>query len=455
MLRVRLLGGLSLAWNQSPLPMSLSHAARSLFAYLVTYRDRPHTRDLLIGVFWPDLPETTARRRLSKALWQIRRILQNDQIPHAPPILVAEGDTLQLSPNLPIWLDVEEFIRCSKQCAGGEAGAIEYCQSCITHYQGEFLAGYHDDWTVLERERLREIFLATLAQLVEKHKSRGEYDHALRYARRLAVEDPWREEAHREAMRLFHLLGQDAEALNQFEVCRHTLAEELGIEPSPETTALADEIATRSELLEPPHLPSAARPMIAPYLERPDQVPLVGRQKELAELLHQVESAVAGNGGLIIIYGEAGVGKSRLLRELALNVQWRGLHMVWGRCYELATPLPYLPLVEALRASLTALNDSDLKLLWRAELSRLLPELAVEAGLPPPLSPEEEKHRLLEAITRAFIALAERAPHLVLLEDVHWMDPASLEVLYYLLPRLVETRLLFVGTVRPEELAGQ
>lgn len=455
MLHVCLLGGLTLAWDQTPLRTIRSKRARSLLAYLATYRDRPHTRDLLIGTFWPDLPETTARRRLSKALWRVRRILPEAQMPHAAPIIVAAGDTVQLNPHLPIWLDVEAFIRHHKQCTNGEAGAVAAGQQCLALYQGEFLAGYHDDWAVVERERLRELFLLTLAQLVEIYKSRGDYDQALYCARQLAEVDPWREEAHREVMRLCHLLGQDAAALNQFEVCRQLLAEELSIEPAPETKALAAEIAARSELVEPPLLPAAARLVTTPFLERPDRLPLVGRHEELAELLYQAEMAIAGNGGLVLIYGEAGVGKSRLLQTLAQNGRWRGLHTAWGRCYELVTPLPYLPLIDALRASLPVLNDSTLEPLWRAELSRLLPELAVEAGLPPSLSPNEEKHRLLEAITRAFMALAEAAPHLVLLEDVHWMDPASLEVLNYILPRLADTRLLFVGTVRPEELAVQ
>jgi predicted ATPase/DNA-binding SARP family transcriptional activator len=464
MLRVRLLGGLALAWDQDPLPMIPSRAARSLFAYLVTYRDRPHTRDLLAGTFWPDLPDATARRRLSRALWQIRHVLRpfvlpqdrqaQDQASLPSPVLVAEGDTIQLDPDLPLWLDVEEFTRHNAQCTRGGPDAIVHCELCIEHYRGEFLAGYYDDWVVVERERLREMFLEALARLVEGHKGRGEYERALLYARRLAAEDPWREEAHREVMRLCHLLGQDAEALKQFEVCRQALAEELGAEPSPETTALANEIATRSGLSEPPILPSTARPVTMPLLERPDRLPLVGRQSELAELLRQVEAALEGSGGLTVIYGEAGVGKSRLLRELALNAQWRGLHTVWGCCYELAAPPAYQPLVEALRSGLPALSDSGLQPLWRAELSRLLPELTTDAGSPP-LSPEEEKRRLLEAIARAFVALAEAAPHLVLLEDVHWMDSASLEALRYLLPRLTDARLLLVITVRPGELAGQ
>jgi predicted ATPase/DNA-binding SARP family transcriptional activator len=449
MLHAHLLGGLALAWNKEPLATIPSSSARSLFAYLLTYGDRPHTRDLLAGTFWPDVPDATARRRLSQALWQIRRTLD----PH--PVLVTQGDTVQLNPDLPLWLDVKEFKRHYAQCTNGGAEALDHFEVCLDLYRGGFLAGYYDDWVVLERERLREMLLEALGRLVEAYKSRGEYERALVYARRLASEDLWREEAHCEVMRLCHLLGQDTEALKQFAVCRQVLAEELDVEPSPQTMALADEIAHRSGLPQPSLLPSAARPVKVPLLERPDRLPLVGRQPELAELLRQVEAVVEGSGGLTVVYGEAGVGKSRLLRELADNAQWRGVPTVWGRCYELAAPLAYQPLVETLRAALPALSEAALQPLWRAELSRLLPELTTDQELPPSLSPEEERRRLLEAIARAFLVLAEREPQLVLLEDAQWMDHASLEALRYLLPRLSDARLLIVLTARAEELTGQ
>lgn len=95
MLRAYLFGGLTLTWHDGPLPTIPSRTARSLLAHLLTYRDQPHSRDLLAGTFWPDTPDATARRRLSQALWQIRNALE----PHA--ILLTEGDAVQLNPDLP------------------------------------------------------------------------------------------------------------------------------------------------------------------------------------------------------------------------------------------------------------------------------------------------------------------------------------------------------------------
>jgi predicted ATPase/DNA-binding SARP family transcriptional activator len=449
-LRVCLLGGLVIAGRSGSRLTIPSAAARSLFAYLLTYRERPHTRDLLAGTFWPDLPDATARQRLSQALWQIRRAVA----PHT--ILATEGDTVQIEPGLPLWSDVQEFR------ALGSATELDSkrLEAAATLYCGEFMAGYYDDWILVERERLRDRYLSILEQLISVYRCGGEYEQALASARRLAAADPWREEAHREVMRLCHLLDRDAEALKQFQVCHEVLAGELGCQPSPDTVALAREIGTRSDLVRLPLLPATARSAGAPYLERPDLLPLVGRREELAALLRLLEAAAGGSGGLCLVYGEAGVGKSRLLRELAGNARWRELRVVWGQCYELAPPLAYQPLVEALRACLPALAQSPLGAPWDAALASLLPERA--SGLPgtigqppvPPLAPEEERRRLLEALTRAFLALSQRVPHLVLLEDVHWMDSASLDVLHYLLPRLPASRLLLVLSARPEELDG-
>ena len=118
MLCAHLFGGLAVSWDETPLPAIVGQVPRSLFAYLLTYRDRPHTRDLLAGTFWPNLPDKVARRRLSQALWRIRKALD----PH--PVLLTERDTVQINPGLPLWLDIEEFARHRAYCSGEGAGSV-------------------------------------------------------------------------------------------------------------------------------------------------------------------------------------------------------------------------------------------------------------------------------------------------------------------------------------------
>ncbi|MBN1660742.1 MAG: tetratricopeptide repeat protein [Anaerolineae bacterium] len=446
-LHIRLLGGLALAWGDAPRPPIPGAAARSLFAYLATYRHRPHTRDLLAGTFCPDLPDDVARRRLSHALWQIRTTLT----PHA--VLLTEGNAVQLHPELPVWIDVEQFTMHYAQCIQGGADALEQGALCVEHYTGDFLAGYYDDWLLVERERLHEMFLGVLEQMGEGLKARREYERALAYARRLAGEDPLREDAHCEVMRLCHVLGRDGEALQQYALCCQVLADELATQPSATTIALADEIAAQAREARVPHLPLVPHIHPVSLVGQPHRIPLVGREAERAELACHLEQAMDGRGGLLLLAGSAGVGKTRLVQELARDAAWRGCTVLWGHCCELSAPVPYQPLVEALQAA-----DLDpLPAAWRGELARLVPGWAPP---PPAMEPGQARARLLEALAQAFLTLGHHGPdrttpHLVILEDVHWIDPASFEALRVLLPRLPHSYLLMVGTLRPEELEEQ
>jgi DNA-binding SARP family transcriptional activator len=468
-LHIRLLGGLNLAWGDAPLPPIPGTAARSLFAYLATYRDRPHTRDLLAGTFWPDLPDDTARRRLSQALWLIRRVLRQaqnearqaqDEALERHPLLLTEGDTVQLHPELPVWIDVEEFEKLVQREIGksvdwesgtnlptSHSSSLQALAEAVDLYRGDFMDGYYDDWLLVERERLRETFLGVLERLVTGLKAWGEYEPALAYARRLAGEDPLREEAHAEVMRLCHLLRRDHEALQQYQLCCQVLAEELAAKPSADTAALAAEIAAQAGPSEAPYLPVAPYASPLRLLDRPDQVPLVGREAERAELARHLEQAAAGQGGLLLVVGGAGVGKTRLMQEVARDAAWRGIRVVWGQCCELCAPPPYQPLADTLRTA----GLDHLTPVWRGELARLLPELG---PTPPAQEPEQERARLLEALTQAFLGLGRAAPHLLILEDIQWLDAASFEALRLLLPRLPTSPLLVVGTLRPEELAA-
>ncbi|MBN1485820.1 MAG: AAA family ATPase [Chloroflexia bacterium] len=453
-LYVYLLGGLSLSWDERPLPLIPGTATRSLFAYLVSHRQQAHTRDLLAGTFWPDLPDSTARKRLRQALWQIRQALppcfEDAGPPGEPPaLLLAEGDTVRIEPALPLWVDVEAFVQSQSQGEDDSLAVLERCQAAVAHYRGDFMQGYYDDWILLERERLRNLFLDVLGRLVDGLKMQGHYERALTYARRLASEDPLHEQAQREVMRLCHLLGRPREALQQFERCRQALAEELDVEPSASTQALAAEIAAQAEIAKHPHLPIAPRRPPLVLLEQPDQIPLVGRRRERAELNRLLKLAQAGQGGLVLLSGETGMGKTRLAQEVARDAAWRGLGVFWGHSCELAAPPPYQPLLEVLHE----VDLCPLPEVWRRELGRLLPALAPAPPLL--LEAEQEKGRLLEALARAFLALGHSSPHLVILEDVHWMDPASFEALRLLLPRLPRSHLLLLATFRPEGLAEQ
>lgn len=458
MLRARLFGGLMLRWDGGSLPPIAGTVPRSLLAYLLTYRDRAHTRSLLAGTFWPDLPEEVARRRLSQALWRIRKALA----PH--PVLRIEGDTVQINPALPLWLDIEQFARERAQClaenAGGASQPVGPCESCLAHYRGDFLAGYYEDWLFPERERLREQMLDVLERLVARYKREGNYLAALAHARRLAAEDLLREEAHREVMRLCHLLGRDVEALQQFETCRQALQEELGVEPSPTTVALARRVAEQSDQAAQADLPWAPRP---PAVSGPDaplarEVPLLGRERERAEMLAHVDALLQGLGAVVLLEGEAGVGKTRFLQAIASDAEWRGVEVLWGSEKPAETALPYGALVEALSGGLSPLRARQLAQLvegiWLQALTALLSPLgSAWPDLPPApsLEPAQERDRLVNALAQLLVGWARIAPVLLVLDDLHWAGPAMLDLLARLAPALRPGGLLVLGSYRSED----
>ena len=145
-------------------------------------------------------------------------------------------------------------------------------------------------------------------------------------------------------------------------MCRKLLAKELDIELSPETVALAREIVSRSDLGPMPDLPGA--PLLLPPVgleggQAPEfPLPIVGREQERAELLAHVEALLQGRGGIVLVEGEAGVGKTRLLQTVAHDAEWRGAQVLWGEAQEIEPLGPYGPLVVALAGGLAPLQAS-------------------------------------------------------------------------------------------------
>jgi DNA-binding SARP family transcriptional activator len=240
-LRVHLFGGFLLERGGIALPPIASRAGRSLFAYLLMHRDRPLNRELIAGTFWPELSDARARRRLSHTLWQIQDVVNTPSTSY----LDIATDTLAFAADTSHWLDVEEFDRqyaISPGASEDSRVATSYratvLRTCVELYRGDFLAGFFDDWVVVEQDHYRQRYMTALSRLIEATKSAGAYEEALGYARRMTHHDALSEEAHREVLRLCFLLGRTGDAVEQFRRCRSVLEEELGADPSPATMEL-------------------------------------------------------------------------------------------------------------------------------------------------------------------------------------------------------------------------
>lgn len=457
-LRIHLFGGFLLERGGVALPPIASRAGRSLFAYLVMHRGRPLQRDLLAGSFWAELPEGRARRRLSHTLWQIQDVINDGQLSH----LTVTPDTLAFDTTTPYVLDVEEFDRifdASRLSRRGpspgppvDAAAL---RTCVELYRGDFLAGFFDDWAVADQDHYRQRYLVALSRLVDVTKANGAYEEALAYARRLTHHDSLNEEAHQEVMRLCFLLGRTSEAVQQFERCRSVLAEEMGTEPSEPTIELYQRIVKQRR--------SGVRPLgggeRAVLLGSRSEVPFVGREDERRSLVDSLERVLAGPGGVVLVEGEPGVGKTRLALEAADDAQWRGFEVSWGRCTPGALR-PFSPLVEVLE-SLSPLRAEQLAEqvtpVWLGEALRLAPGLSgrvLPSSTSAPLRPAEESTRMKEALVHTLGALGRIAPHLVIIDDVQWADEDTLGVLTQIGPRLAASRILLLLLYRSEEARG-
>jgi tetratricopeptide (TPR) repeat protein len=272
--------------------------------------------------------------------------------------------------------------------------------------------------------------------------------------------EPLQESVHRTLMRLYVELGRRGAALRQYQACVAALQRGLRVEPEAQTRALYEEILRQrppgtgaASAVETPATDARAGFAAPAWTEiLPRDGALVGREGEMDGLRGALEQTDLGRGRIVAVLGEAGVGKSRLVAELAAEASQRGWRVLVGRAYEAEGGLPLGPWVDALRSSGVARDAAvrELAPAWRAGLSRLLPDLA-EAG---PTGGPDSDDRLLVfgSVAEAVTALAARRPLLLVLEDLHWADGASLRLLGFVGRRLPRARVLVVLTARDEEI---
>jgi len=351
-LALALLGTLQVTLDDQPVTGFATDKVRALLAYLAL-EARPHRREALAELLWPDQPGAAARKSLRVALTTLRQAIGDQNAD--PPFLLITRETVQLNPAGDATLDVTSFVDL---LGHGERhahppGAL--CAPCVTRlseatrlYRGELLQQVvvrdsvaFEEWLTLTRERLHRQALDALGRLAAYHEMRGEDEQARQYAWRTLALEAWDEAAHRCLIRVLVRNGQRAAALAQYERCRKVLADELGVEPSAETTALYEQL--RGGLLAPaggaraysdifqsasdgqPASTAGATTAPAPKIDHASPTnlpepptPLIGRERELAELgalLRRPEVR------LVTLTGVGGSGKTRLALELAAALQ--------------------------------------------------------------------------------------------------------------------------------------
>src|SRR6266702_4580528 len=452
-LQLSLLGTPAVKHGERTLTFS-TRKALALLVYLAV-EGGMHTRKTLSESFWPELDAEHGRAALRATLLELRKLLERCHEPGEQSHLHIERDTLGIEHASQPILDIRFIEYVSKLAgrqvepfkdqAGGEL--MTQLEQATRLARGPFLASFtlrdsqfFDDWMRQQREycylRVHHLFNA-LSMLYERA---GDGERAIETVTRWLNFDPLNEEGYRRLMRLRFSRGDRAGALRAYANGRAVLADELQVEPEPETVALAKRIRhtapVRPARSQPPHASPGQSP--ANLLDGP----FLGRTAEFGTLIECYQRAHAGQPQLILLQGETGIGKTRLATEFVRWAQAQGADVLMGRALQTGRQLPYQPLIDVLRRQLEQEHAPDdlLSDVWLAELSRLLPELRDRyPDLPVPSTDEAlGHHRLFEVTARLVQVWAGRHPLVLLLDDMQWADTATLDLLLYLARSLAE-----------------
>ncbi|HRF46543.1 MAG TPA: AAA family ATPase [Anaerolineales bacterium] len=410
MLRIQLLGDIRIEWAGRAVDLPRRAGALRLLVRLLLSPNRLHPRESLAFALWPDVAEADALSNLRRHLHLLRASLPGE----ARDRLHVSARDLGWIPNAGDWCDMWAF-----EAAAAETGAAE---RAAVLYEGELAPSLGDDEAVVgRRESLRQRYASLLKELAWQAAQSGAADAGQAWARKLLDLDPWDEESVRLKMTLQALAGNRQSAIETYQALASSLQTELDTLPLPETMALyADLVHNRS--------------LSANRRQAQVESAFVGRRAELRQLEEAFARLSRGHGQVIFVSGEAGAGKTALLREVLHRSAALPdpVHVYWGHCRHRRgsdTPPPYEPWRQILMAAAPVLvHSSGIQPALLNALVPLVPDLStLRPDLLAPTQPNAGD--LQSAIRQAVLRLAGARPLILVIEDAHWGDPASLELI--------------------------
>lgn len=442
-LRLRLLGGFEAERAGADVAPGgwQRRSAKTLTKLLAAAPGHALHREQVLDMLWPRADLESALNSFGKALHAARRALEPELLPRASSSYLQLSDSVVALDGEHVWVDVDHFEVLAEDAL--RTDDVRRYEAALAAHGGELLPeDRYEDWCAARRERVAELRLRLLTGLAEALAERGAQGAAAARLREALQCDPTREDLHRSLMALYAAAGTRDQAVRQFHLCEDVLRRELDLAPSEETRALYEQLLGDARVPAERDQPSGPRPF-------------VGRGPMLVQLGRQLRRADAGDGGMVLIRGEAGVGKSRLAAEFAAAVRGRGCCVLSAGSDDHTARLAYGPFAVALEgyaASSSAAQRQDLARRYPT-LARFVPSLGLAEPRPFGERPVHDQLHLVPAIVGLLTELAQNQTVLLVVGDLHGLHRSSLDLLGYLSALAAERRWLIIGTYREEGLA--
>ena len=433
--RVYLFGGLLIeaAGRRVAVP---GGKAASLLAFLALHQGKIHNREQLIESLWPDTEPESGRRRLSANLYRLNQTI-------SPGWIQTDGPQVHFAPASEVWVDAVAY----ESLAGTQN--MDDLQAAAELQQTDLLTDLYDDWILHPRLALRESLRQVLLKLAVHEEGQGRWTDAAGYYRRATDLEPLDEPAARGLMRCLVEDGRLTAALQIYQALEAELQSELGVAPASETQALRDHLRAEQQFQSTRQAPTS-------------EPALVGRREERRRLLEVIDRDSPSQGRLVLLLGEAGIGKTRLMSEVERAARWRGFRVARGAADEFM-PRARQPLIQALAAALPEPRLQQLaqivRPVWLNTQGDLLKSASIQksgekSGTLTPVETQSSE-RIALAIQHVLLGLGQIGPHLLLLDNLQWAGAELWPLLDRLRVALRRVPVTLILSSRQSELQAQ
>ena len=452
MLHVSLLGEQSITGGAGDGPRIRTRSSRSvaLVAFLAVHAGSPQPRQRIAGLFWPESTDAQALTNLRRELHQLRQVLGDEPSLVVTPVNLCWRDTETCRVDLRVF-GSEREAALAAAAAGDDDGVLAHAASAIAEYRGDLLPGGYEDWLLDARSEIERQCVDLCDLLGETRVRGGDLAGAVEVARRRIQLQPLEEVGYRTLMQLQAELGDRAGAVSTYHHCASVLERELGVVPDDSTRKVFQRLMAHARPaagVAETAGPAAGRP-------GPAAAQLFGRSAELGLLQDVWRAAAGGRCGLVLVRGGPGVGKTRLVTEVAALAQLQGAVVASSQCFGTSGRLALAPVADWLRNPAVQSAAAALDPAWRAEVGRLMPgeSYGGRGSGPRAMVDSWQRHRFYEGLARALLAVGR--PTLLVLDNMQWCDQETLAFITFCLQLAGGSPLLVAGTLRDDDLGDE